>query len=136
MTVGQCFTHDEYGRDRKQRLVQSGRGRLVSYPDPLSARAYRDIIERLLAQAGVPCPVRIEGSHGEPLWGVNARAVEHKGKLLVNLLNLSRQPIDLRLAMRSSPKRAFDLINGKELEFPLTIRPLDPVLLTLASPTR
>ena len=131
LTVGRCFTHDEYGRVRKQALVQSGRGRLVTCPDSLTAHAYRDIIDHLLDQAGAARPVRIEGAHGEPVWGVNVRVVEENGRLLVNLLNLSREPRRVQLVTRPAAKHALNLMDGKEIEFPFALAPLEPVLLAL-----
>ena len=131
MTVGQCFTHDQYGRPRKDALVASGRGRLVNYPEPLTAHAYRDVLDRLLDQAGAARVVRIEGPHGEPVWGVNVRAVEANGRLLVNLLNLSREPRRVQLVTKPSARRALNLMDGKEIEFPFTLSPLEPTLLAL-----
>ena len=131
MTVGPCFTHDEYGRARSQGLVQSGDGRLVIYPDPLTSHAYRDIIDRLLDATGAARPIRLEGSYGEPVWGVNLRAVEYRGQLLVSLLNLSREPKRVRLVAKAPVRRGLDVINDRETTFPLTVSPLDPVLLTL-----
>jgi hypothetical protein len=131
MKVGQWFTYNEYGRPRKDALVASGSGRLVSYPEPLTARAYRDVLDRLLDQAGAARLVRIEGPHGEPVWGVNVRAVERDGRLLVNLLNLSREPRRVQLVTKLSTKRPLNLIEGKEVEFPLTLSPLEPTLVAL-----
>ena len=131
MTVGRCFTHDEYGRVRQQALVASGRGRLVACPDPLTPHAYREILDRLLDQTGAVRLVRIEGARGEPVWGVNARAVEANGRLLVNLLNLSREPRQVRLVTKPAARQAFNLMDGTEMEFPFTLSPLEPVLLTL-----
>ena len=131
MTVGQCFTQDQYGRPRKDALVASGSGRLVSYPEPLTAHAYRDILNHLLDQAGASRAVRIEGPHGEPVWGVNVRAVEANGRLLVNLLNLSREPRRVQLVTKPSARNALNLMDGKEIEFPYTLSPLEPALLAL-----
>jgi hypothetical protein len=131
LAVGPCFTHNEYGQSRNSALTQSGRGHLVTVPDPVTAHAYRDILDRLLDQAGAARPVRIEGTQGQPIWGVNLRAVEDKGKLLVHLLNLSREPHQVRLLMKPAPKHALNLITGKQVEFPLTLSPLEPTLLTL-----
>jgi hypothetical protein len=133
LTVGPCFTHDEYGRKRNSALTQSGRGRLVSYPDPLSAHSYRDVLDRLLDQAGVTRPIRIEGVHGEPIWGVNLRTAEHSGKLLLHLLNLSREPHQVRLVAKTVPLLALNLINGKQINFPFCLPELEPVLLELPS---
>jgi hypothetical protein len=131
MTVGRCFTHDEYGLVRQPALGETGRGRLVAYPDPLTARAYREILDRLLDQVAATRPVRVEGAHGESVWGVNVRAVEADGRLLVNLLNLSREPRRVLLLTKPAAKHALNLIDGKEIEFPFTLSPLEPVLLAL-----
>jgi Beta-galactosidase/Beta-galactosidase trimerisation domain len=131
MTVGQCFTRDQYGRPSKDSLSASGRGRLVSYPEPLTPRAYRDVLDHLLDQAGAARVVRIEGPHGEPVWGVNVRAVESNGRMLVNLLNLSREPRRVQLANQPSARRALNLMDGKEIEFPIALSPLEPTLLAL-----
>ena len=111
--------------------MASGNGRLVSYPEPLTAHAYRDVLDHLLDQAGATRLIRIEGAHGEPVWGVNVRAVESNGQLLVNLLNLSRESRRVQLAAKPSAKSALNLMDGKEIEFPFTLLPLEPTLLAL-----
>ncbi len=131
MTVGQCFTHDEYGHQRSPALVRSDFGKWAAYPDPLTPRAYRDILDRLLDDMAVAPPVRLTGAHGEPVWGVNVRTVRENGRLLVNLLNLSREPRQVQLVMRPAITHAVNLIDGKKVEFPLTLSPMDPVLLSL-----
>ena len=75
--------------------------------------------------------VRIEGVHGEPVWGVNVRAVEANERLLVNLLNLSRESRPVRLVTKTTARHALSLMDGKKMEFPLTLSPLEPVLLEL-----
>jgi hypothetical protein len=131
MAVGPCFTQDEQGHVRKQALVASGCGRLVTYPDSLTAHAYREILDCLLDQAGAARPVQIEGDRGEPVWGVNVRTVEANGQLLVNLLNLSREPRRVQLVTKPAVKRAVNLMDGKEIELPFTLAPLEPALLVL-----
>ena len=65
------------------------------------------------------------------MWGVNVRAVKANGRLLVNLLNLSRTPQFVQPVMKPAVKRAFNLVAGKEIEFPLILAPLEPGLLVL-----
>ena len=131
LAVGRCFTHDEYGRARKQELVQSGRGRLVAYPDSLTAPAYREILNGLLDETKATRPVRLKGVHGEPVWGVNVRAVETADRLLVNLLNLTREPQTVRMVTNFAARRTVNLMDGKEVESPFVLPPLEPVLLML-----
>ncbi len=131
MLVGSCFTHDEYGKSRKQRLVRAGSGKLAVYPDALSPYAYRDILGGLLDETGAARPIRLEGLYGEPLWGVNLRSVDYGGKRLVSLLNLSRGPQTVRLITKAPIQHARDLIADKETRIPLTLASMEPVLLLL-----
>jgi len=133
MTVGPCLDHDEYGRRQPAKLVQSGRGRWLQYPDSLTPRAYRDILDRVLERAGVARPVRLEGARGETVWGVNLRSVETPDGRLVHLLNLTREPHRVRLFVNSALTHAVNLIDGKPMEFPLTLPPLEPALLLVKS---
>jgi hypothetical protein len=131
LTVGPCFTHDEYGRKRSASLAQSGRGRLVAHADPLTAHSYRDLLDRLLDEAGVGRPARLERLHGKPIWGVNLRSVEHDGKLLVHLLNLSHESQQVQVSTKPAHQRALNLMDGKQINFPFSLPPLEPALLAI-----
>ena len=129
MTVGECFTRDEYGRERAGGLKQAGRGRLVAYPNPMTPRAYREILDGLLTKAGVARPVQLTGVHKEPVWGVDLRAVRRGEGLLVNLANFTREPRRVVLRSRASLTDGTNLFTGEAVRLPLTLQPLDPVLL-------
>ena len=131
MTVGECFTHDEYGRPRDKGLEHTGDGRLVIYPDPLRPRAYREILDRLLDEAGCERPVRLRGAYGEPVWGVNLRTAEREGKRLVSLVNFGRLEQQVVLETAAPIRRAVDVLSHREVSFPLVVRPLEPMLLAL-----
>ena len=92
---------------------------------------YRETLDRRLDQSGAGPPVRIEGKHGEPVGGVNVRAGEDHGRLLVNLLNLARPPQFVQPVTKPAVKPAFNLVDGKQIELPLILAPLEPVLLVL-----
>lgn len=133
LTVGPCLNQDEYGRPQPLKLVQAGRGQLLQYPESLTSRAYRDILDRMMDGAGVLRPVRIEGARGEAIWGVNLRSVEFPEGRLVHLLNLTREPRQVRLFEKSAVTHAINLLDGQRVEFPLTLSPLEPMLLSLRS---
>ena len=86
-------------------------------------------MERLLVEARGNGPIRLDGAHGESVWGVNLRSVPYKGKTLVNLLNFSRESRSIRIVTRPAVKTAVNLLDGKQVEFPMTLAPLEPVLL-------
>jgi len=129
MMVGPCFARDEYGHEQAGRLKQTGRGRLLAYPDPISPRAYREILDGLLAKTGVVRPVRLTGAHEGPVWGVNLRAVRWSDDLLVNLVNFAREPKRVVLRSQTGLGEGTNLLTAKAIRFPLTLGPLDPVLL-------
>ena len=66
-----------------------------------------------LGQSGSKAPT------ASRLWGVNVRAVEENGRLLVNLLNLSRAPQQVQLVTKPAAKHALNLMDGKQIEFPI-----------------
>ena len=131
VTVGKCFTHDEYGRARNETLEQKGSGRLVEYPSRLTARAYREILDDLLDETGCNRPVRMKAEHGESIWGVNLRAAEHDGKWLVSLVNFGRRDQTIALHADATIMSAFNLIEETDAALPITLAPLEPVLLFL-----
>jgi len=131
MTAGECFTHDEHGRLRDAGLEQAGKGRLAVYGHRMTPRAYREILNVLLDEAGCRRPVRLKGQYGEPVWGVNLRTVEHEGRQLVNLVNYGRLDQAVVLEMGAPVPRAVNLFDNTEVKFPLTLPPLDPVLLAI-----
>jgi hypothetical protein len=49
----------------------------------------------------------------------------------VSLLNLSHEPKRVRLVTKTPVRCVVDMVNSKQTAFPLTVSPLDPVLLAL-----
>jgi Beta-galactosidase len=131
MTVANSLSHDEYGRPRTEGLLQEGSGRLVAYPDPLTPYAYRDIIDGLLDSVGCERSVRVKGAHEEPLWGVHCRTVIYDGDLLVSLVNQARIAQTVTLETAQTITSAVNLFDNQEVGLPVTLKPLDPVLLRL-----
>jgi len=131
MMVSSCFTHDQYGLPRGRRLEPAGHGRLVVYPDPLTARAYREIFNGLLDAAGAQRTVRISGPHGESIWGVHVRTATWKGSRLVALVSFSRRDQTIQLAVGRPIDRAVNLFDNADVTLPLTLAPLEPVLLSI-----
>jgi len=125
------LTCDQYGRPRKDALVASGSGSLVSYPERLTARAYRDILDRLLDQAGAAGLVRIEGPHGEPVWGVNVRAVETDGRLLVKPAQRVAGAAAVAARDEALGQKRPQSHGRQGNRIPFTLVPLEPTLLAL-----
>ena len=128
-TTGACFTRDEYARPIDHRLEANGHGRLVAYPRPLTPYAYRDVLSGLLDEAGVARPLRLAGAHGEPVWGVNMRSTQWDGRMLINLANFTRHSQQVKFKSSRPIREAVNLFTNEKVHFPVTLPPLEPVLL-------
>lgn len=130
LTVGECFTANEYGKARTAPPV-AAHPQLMHYPLPLSPHACRDILSDLMNSTRCNRALRIEGMHGEALWGVNVRAVPYKDGLLVSLVNFLRTPQTLQVSGAATPVECRNVLSGKPVRFPLTLQPLQPALLLI-----
>lgn len=142
VTIGECFTRDEHGRTRTT-LPQAGvAGRVIAKEGSLDARACRDLLDPILDEAGCRRPIRITDTDGAPVWGVNLRAAEHEGRLIVSLVNFSRKPLTVLIHRNKGPhqpnlpkpeepeyapvSKMIDLFRDQETTAPLTLDPLEP----------
>ncbi|MBX7255193.1 MAG: beta-galactosidase [Candidatus Hydrogenedentes bacterium] len=125
------FACDEYGRPRNEVLKAQDATQLRRYSRPMPARAYREVIDVALDEADVNRPLRLEGPHGEIVWGVNLRTTASGGKLLASLVNLTRVPKTVCIRDAGEIAAARDLLTNESVDFPATLNPLDPVLLEI-----
>jgi len=130
--VGECFTHDEYGRSRNRPGAANGVSGAHVLEGGQTARAYGDALLRLLDSAGCSRDTTLSGHHGKPVWGVNLRAVPYQGRLLVSLVNFSKEKQTISVNSTRYKGLATNLLTGKAVRFPLQLEPLDPVLLSIA----
>jgi hypothetical protein len=137
---------DEYGqaRDRK-RVAALAKASVVDKKGPQLRRLLFDALRK----AGAAPPVTVLDENGKELsWGVEWLTAERKGRLLLNTVNLTKEPA--RVVIRCGAEyvqSAFDLVSGNELPKKSTgsvkpgtrtvfaLQPLVPVLLDLG-PTR
>jgi hypothetical protein len=131
VAIGPSFMHNEYGQSRSTPLSAGKSGKLISYPGSLPAKAYREILDRALDDAGVKRPIRLEGEHGESVWGVNQRESEYQGTTLLSLVNFMRDAKKVQLKARKPIQSAMNLLTGASVTFPLHLDSLEPVLLKL-----
>lgn len=132
LCVGDCFTHNEYGHVREARLAVGGAGTLLHYPAPLSARAYREILDHAMDEAGCVRELRLRDTHGAPVWGVNARTARRDGRLLVSLINYAYDAKELTIETGTRIAGLRDVFHDVELELPLSLPPLAPALIEVA----
>ncbi|MBM3499357.1 MAG: hypothetical protein FJX74_11885 [Armatimonadetes bacterium] len=127
--VGDCLRRNEYRREHRREITGPNVTRLApTRPEPLS----RELDARLTA-AGVERPVRVLDASGAPVWAVECRSVRQGEALLCSLLNLRKEPVEVRLERDGRPvERWEDLIGGKSGTSALMrLEPRVPLLLRL-----
>jgi hypothetical protein len=78
-----------------------------------------------------PIP-RTINNYGYPLEGVKSRYVQYDGQEYLYVTNLRPEPVKAYLF--GGTREGRDLIRGRNVRFPLTLAPLDPMLVRLGPP--
>ncbi|MBI5090971.1 MAG: beta-galactosidase [Candidatus Hydrogenedentes bacterium] len=132
LTIGDCCTHDEYGRPLTPTLAVKGKGTVLHIAGGQNPEAYRGALAAPLAAAGCVRPALLAGPEHRPVWGVNLRAAKYQGDLLVSLVNYTREEQDVVVNAPGYGRSATKLLTGKRASFPMRTRPLDPILLVIS----
>jgi len=128
------LSRDEYGRQR------SATGAAVRWalrlPGGMDSRALHEPLLKVLGAVSVPLVACVDSMSDKPAWGVEWLPVEYEGSLLINAVNLTKKPIRIEFRRNGSRLRGLtELVSGKRKRQPLTLRPLQPILLK-ATPVR
>jgi len=137
-----CLTRDEYDHVMRVPGVQGEGGRAsgcVTLGAGLATKArntlpgaLRDALTPILASAGVQPLATLTDPAGKPVLGIEWQAVRHNGRVLVNLVNMTKQPIRFGLCVQGDRKRsARDLIGLRDVRLPAEAKMLEPMLLEL-----
>ncbi|MFO7975792.1 MAG: hypothetical protein R6V12_14290 [Candidatus Hydrogenedentota bacterium] len=78
---------------------------------------------------GLPSIPRTINNHGYPLEGVKSRYIQQDSQEYLYVVNLRKQPVKAHLFGRNRQGR--DLIRGRNVQFPMMLDPLDPMLICL-----
>jgi hypothetical protein len=106
-----------------------GRGHVYYVGAGLDAKDYAALLTAVARRHDVPLQPQALDAAGQPIWGIEARAVNHEGQPLVYLLNHTREPKDVTLPS-SFAGSARDLISRRGITWPLRLEPLQPVLIS------
>lgn len=115
--------HDSVGTTPRTVLVK-GVNLPTEYLHAMDAVLQFDVLE--------PIP-RAVNPHGFPLEGVRTRYVDVDDTGYLYLLNLRKEPVRSHLVGQRQSGR--DLILGRDVVFPMTVEPLDPMLIRLEGAT-
>jgi len=99
----------------------------VRTPSGADAETTRRLGDILLTSAGVGRPLRVVGTDGEPVDGVEFRTAAASDRRLVYLINMRKAPVEVRLDT-ADHTALHDLRTGRELSLPVVLQPLEVIL--------
>ncbi|HOD48633.1 MAG TPA: hypothetical protein PKJ78_01270 [Candidatus Hydrogenedentes bacterium] len=76
-----------------------------------------------------PSIPRTTNKYGYPLEGVKSRYTECEGQEYLYVINLRKEPV--RTYLFGGSRQGRDVIRGRDVRFPITLEPLDPMLIRL-----
>ena len=140
VVLGNALSFDEYGRERDRAEEILGLEGVTKVGRDAEERGLRRLFMGIFEDVGeVPLVVPLDLETGKVAWGVEWLAAEFNGYLIVNAVNLTKEPKCVRFETPESREvefRRIDLITGKEIkrkEITGDIRmgPLEPLLMKL-----
>lgn len=90
---------------------------------------YLHALDAALVGGVLPETARPVNAHGYPLEGVRSRCVRHDGESYLYIINLCQEPVAVHLSGLAT--QGYDLIRGRDVQFPRVLPPLDPMLIRL-----
>jgi hypothetical protein len=110
-------------------VLGRGQGRIYYCAMPLKPQSYATLLDAVLPDAGVERLIRIQDARGGNAWGVEARACEDEGDILLYAINLLSVPVDVRLVAPRPIQAVHDLISDQALGERLRLTALQTVIL-------
>jgi len=126
LLIGPCLTRTEHNGARR-----IGQAPGESWADA-EARALWPKLRDLLPKAGIAPLAELRNERGEPAWGIELRAAEADGRLLVNLANYLREPQRVRLLVGGNAAGGVERIAERRLGPVFDVPSLQPMLIEVA----
>ncbi len=95
--------------------------------DTKAKTLWPELLKRVAAVCTPPA-LSLAGPKGEPVWGVEWRAVARGEELLLTAVNLTRSPAMVQVLLGGQQISAKDLLTGERYEGPFELPPMQPVL--------
>ena len=111
--------------------IPRGGGTLVYCAIPLKPTDYAALLDLLMDRIQISRRIRLADGQGKNAWGVEFQTAEYEGDLLLYAVNLLEE--DRTVSLRSGRRIVgiHDLLTNQSVTLPLTLRPLETVLLRM-----
>lgn len=127
---GKPIPYNPRGLSRQESLATSSRTILIRGVD--SSTSYLHALDAACALENAPSVPRPVNASRYPMEGIKTRFVEHGGKAYLYIVNLRKTAETVHLA--GPYTSGTDLIAGGYVKFPMTLNPVEPMLIRLDPP--
>ncbi|HEX72385.1 MAG TPA: hypothetical protein ENN65_03615 [Candidatus Hydrogenedentes bacterium] len=128
--VGPPIPYDERGVSRHNVLRNTAKTVLVRGMN--LPTEYLHAMDAAIVLGALPPIPRLITPYGYPIEGVRSRYVEVNGEHYLYAINLRKESVICHLIGPVQAGR--DLIQGRDVQFPLSLKPLDPMVIRLEAP--
>ncbi len=128
--VGPPIPYDERGVSRHNVLRNTAKTVLVRGMN--LPTEYLHAMDAAIVLGALPPIPRLINPYGYPIEGVRSRYVELDGEHYLYAVNLRKEAVICHLLGPVQAGR--DLIQGRDVQFPLSLKPLNPLLMRLEAP--
>ena len=125
--TGAPILFDEHGRSRRDVITTTPRTVLLRGQN--LPTEYLHSMDAVISCGTLPMIPRAINPFGYPLEGIKTQYIEHNGSAYLYAINLRKTPVECHLV--GGPIAGRDLIHGRDISFPATLQPLQPVLVKL-----
>jgi hypothetical protein len=129
--IASSILYDEHGQSRRD-IISPTRRTVLVHGKNLPTE-YLHAMDAVIGFGELPPIPRTINVSGYPIEGVRSQYVEVDGQGYLYVLNLRKSPV--MCSVFGERKTGRDLIRGRDIEFPMWIEPLDPMLVRLNPPT-
>jgi hypothetical protein len=131
--IGDSLIKDPWNKDYPSSEVKAIRDRSVCMASGDAEKVLRPALQSELAKIdALPEVSVVDASTGEFVWGVEWLPVKYKGKMLVNIVNLTDKQKRVKILSSGREVAAKDLLSLGSREKVGTLKPGSPVLAEIA----
>jgi len=124
-----CFLRNEYGKKRAPELAKEVKDRSIVLPNGDAEKVLWPALRKELAAAGALSGYSVvDAKTGEPIWNVEWLPVDVNGRTVMNLINFTNKPVDVRVLRQGKEVDARNLFSLGGQEKVSTLKPITPVL--------
>ncbi len=132
LVLNECFTRNEYGKNRSDEAIKQLRAKGAPLTDGDPAKVLWPALRRELESVGGLSGYSVvDAKTGEPIWGVDWLPASVGGRTVMSIVNYKGEPVDVKILRRGSEVTATDLLSLGGRERVSTVKSLTPVLASL-----